>query len=114
MTTSSPTSRPKDQNWAILDVVRDMAKSNGVTPSQVAYSWVTNRPGVTAPIIGAKTLAQLEQNLLAGELVLTDDETARLNEVSAPAPNEYPDGPFGVKQRDRYVDASDQAIKELF
>jgi aryl-alcohol dehydrogenase-like predicted oxidoreductase len=74
----------KDQNWAILDVVRDIAKSNGVTPSQVAYSWVTNRPGVTAPIIGAKTLAQLEQNLLAGDLVLTDDETARSTRSAHP------------------------------
>jgi aryl-alcohol dehydrogenase-like predicted oxidoreductase len=74
----------KDQNWAILDVVRDIAKRNGVTPSQVAYSWVTNRPGVTAPIIGAKTLAQLEQNLLAGDLVLTDDETARSTRSAHP------------------------------
>jgi aryl-alcohol dehydrogenase-like predicted oxidoreductase len=102
------------QNWATLDVVRDIATSNGVTPSQVAYSWVTNRPGVTAPIIGAKTLDQLEQNLVAGDLVLSSDETARLDEVSTPSPNEYPYGPFGRKQRDRYVHSSDQAITELF
>jgi aryl-alcohol dehydrogenase-like predicted oxidoreductase len=105
---------PKDQNWATLDVVRDIAASNSVTPSQVAYSWVTNRPAVTAPIIGAKTLEQLEQNLVAGDLVLSEDETARLDEVSAPTPNDYPYGPFGVKHRDRYVASSDQAITELF
>jgi aryl-alcohol dehydrogenase-like predicted oxidoreductase len=104
----------KDQNWATLDVVRDIAASNSVTPSQVAYSWVTNRPAVTAPIVGAKTLEQLEQNLIAGDLVLGEDDTARLNEISAPSPNDYPYGPFGVKQRDRYVDSSDQAITELF
>ena len=34
----------KDQNWATLDVVRDIAASNDLTPSQVAYSWVTNPP----------------------------------------------------------------------
>jgi aryl-alcohol dehydrogenase-like predicted oxidoreductase len=102
------------QNWATLDAVRDIAANNEVTPSQVAYSWVANRPGVIAPIIGAKTLDQLEQNLVAGDLVLSDEETARLDEVSAPTPNEYPYGPFGVKQRDRYVDSSDQAITELF
>jgi hypothetical protein len=48
----------KDQNWATLDVVRDIAASISVTPSQVAYSWVTNRPAVTAPIVGAKTLTK--------------------------------------------------------
>jgi aryl-alcohol dehydrogenase-like predicted oxidoreductase len=104
----------KDQNWATLDTVRDIAAANGVTPSQVAYSWVVHRPGVTAPIIGAKTPGQLEQNLTAADLVLSDDETARLDKVSAPAPDDYPYGPFGEKQRGRYTDSSDQAIKELF
>jgi aryl-alcohol dehydrogenase-like predicted oxidoreductase len=104
----------KDQNWATLDVVREIATSNNVTPSQVAYSWVTNRPAVTAPIVGAKTLEQLEQNLVAGDLILSEDDTARLNDVSAPTPNDYPYGPFGVKQRDRYVHSSDQGITELF
>jgi aryl-alcohol dehydrogenase-like predicted oxidoreductase len=104
----------KDQNWATLDAVRDIAAAHDVTLSQVAYSWVTNRPGVTAPIIGAKTLDQLEQNLVAGDLVLTEQQTSRLDEVSTPRPNDYPYGPFGVKQRDRYVESSDQAITELF
>jgi aryl-alcohol dehydrogenase-like predicted oxidoreductase len=104
----------KDQNWATLDAVRDIAINNGVTPSQVAYSWVANRAGVIAPIIGARTLDQLEQNLIAGDLVLSDQETARLDEVSAPTPNDYPYGPFGTKQRERYVASSDQAIAELF
>lgn len=104
----------KDQNWAILDVVRDIAEKNGVTPSQIALSWVTNRPAVTAPIIGARTLDQLEQNLIAGDLILSEEDTARLDKVSAPISNDYPCGPFGVKQRDRYVDSSHQAIVELF
>jgi aryl-alcohol dehydrogenase-like predicted oxidoreductase len=104
----------KDQNWAILDAVKDIATKHEVTPSQVAYSWVANRPGVIAPIVGAKTLAQLEVNLVAGDLVLTDEDAARLDDVSAPTSNDYPYGPFGVKQRDRYVGSSDQAIAELF
>lgn len=104
----------KDQNWATLDVVRDIAETNDLTPAQVSLSWAANRPGVTAPIVGARTLEHLEQNLVAGDLVLSTTETARLNEVSAPTPNDYPYGPFGVKQRDRYVGSSDQAIGELF
>ncbi|HEX6370856.1 MAG TPA: aldo/keto reductase [Longimicrobium sp.] len=104
----------KDQNWAILDAVRGIAKENGATPSQVALSWVANRPGVVAPIVGARTLDQLEEALVAGDLVLSEAQTSRLDEVSAPTPNDYPYGPFGVKQRDRYVESSEQAIGEIF
>ena len=44
----------KQQNWDTLDAVRDIASSIGATPSQVALSWLTNRPSVTAPIIGGE------------------------------------------------------------
>jgi hypothetical protein len=37
-----------------------------------------------------------------------------LTDVGEPQPDEFPFGPFGVKQRDRYVDSSDQAIQKLF
>ena len=104
----------KDQNWATLDAVQAVASKLGAEPSQVAYSWVTNRPGVTAPIMGAKTLKQLEANLAAADLELDEDSTKLLDDVSAPTTNEYPYGPFGVKQRDRYVDSSNQAIGELY
>jgi aryl-alcohol dehydrogenase-like predicted oxidoreductase len=103
-----------DQNWATLDTVRDIADSLGATPAQVAYSWVINRPGVVAPIAGAKTVAQLESNLVASDLDLDEDATKRLTKVSSPSPNDYPYGPFGEKQRGRYVDSSAQAIGELF
>jgi aryl-alcohol dehydrogenase-like predicted oxidoreductase len=104
----------KNQNWAILDVVREVASQLGVTPSQVAHSWIANRPGVIAPIVGAKTLEQLEENIIAADLDLGKESVAVLDEVSAPKPNDYPYGPFGVKQRDRYVESSEQAIGELF
>ena len=87
----------KAQNLATLDVVREIADSLGATPSQVALSWVINRPGVTAPIIGARTLKYLEDNLAGADLKLGDSFTARLDEVSAPTPDEYPYGPFGEK-----------------
>jgi aryl-alcohol dehydrogenase-like predicted oxidoreductase len=103
-----------DQNWATLDAVRYVAVELGATPSQVAYSWVADRPGVAAPIVGAKTIAQLESNLIAADLDLGRELTERLDTVSAPTPSDYPYGPFGAKQRDRYVDSSEQAIVELF
>ncbi len=52
----------------------------------------------------------IDQNLVAGDLDLGEEATARLDEVSAPTPNDYPYGPFGVKQR---VGSSEQAIVEL-
>ena len=80
----------KDQNWATLDAVRDIATTLGATPSQVAYSWVANRPTVVAPIMGARTLAQLEDNVVATDLELGADATTRLDAVSAPTPDDYP------------------------
>lgn len=104
----------KDQNWDTLDAICGIADELGVTPSQVSLSWLTNRPAVTAPIIGAKNLKQLEDNIAAADLDLGDEATELLDAVSAPKPNDYPYGPFGEKQRDRYVGSSDQAIGELF
>lgn len=104
----------KQQNWDVLDAVRTVATGLGVNPTQVSLSWLINRPTVISPIIGARTLEQLEANLVAADIDLDDEATKLLDEVSAPRPNDYPYGPFGVKQRDRYVDSSDQAIGELF
>jgi aryl-alcohol dehydrogenase-like predicted oxidoreductase len=104
----------KAQNWTTLAAVREIASSMGATPTQVALSWVANRPGVTAPIIGARTLKYLVDNLAGADLELGDSFTARLDEVSAPTPDEYPYGPFGEKQRGRYVGSSKQLISELF
>ena len=103
----------KQQNWDTLDAVRDIATSIGATPSQVALSWLTNRPTVTAPIIGGKTLKHLEENLAGADLDLDAASTTRLDDLSAPTPDDYPYGPFGEKQRGRYVDSSDQVIREL-
>ena len=74
---------------------------------------MTNRPAVTAPIIAASNLAQLEENLAGADLELDEVATKRLNEFSAPTPDDCPYGPFGQKQRGRYVDSSEQVIREL-
>ena len=76
-------------------------------------SWVTNRPSVSSTIIGARTMEQLRGNLGATALQLDEGAVARLDAVSAPKPDEYPYGRFGSLQRHRYVDSSDQALREL-
>ncbi|MFH1085496.1 MAG: aldo/keto reductase, partial [Chloroflexota bacterium] len=79
----------RERNWRILAVVQAIALERGVSPAQVALNWVLHRPGVTAPIVGATSMAQLEDNLAAASWRLTDDERARLDAVSALEPS-YP------------------------
>ena len=69
----------------------------------VALAWVTDRPGVSSTILGARTIEQLEANLKAAGLHLTETETAALNEASDPHPVDYPYGELGVDQRDRKI-----------
>ncbi|MFH8463389.1 aldo/keto reductase [Streptomyces sp. NPDC017991] len=71
-----------ERNLAIADVVREVATELGRTPAQVALAWTLRNPGVTAPVIGARTPAQLEGNLGALEVDLTADHLARLDEAS--------------------------------
>lgn len=102
-----------EQNWATLEAVTQIADEAGATPSQVALSWVTNRPSVTSTILGARTLKQLESNLPAGDLHLGEEATARLNAVSAPTPHDYPHGASGVLQHHRYPDSSESEHREF-
>lgn len=57
------TYRLDERAWNIVDAVGKVAAEIGKTPAQVALNWVVNRPGITAPIIGARNLTQLEDNL---------------------------------------------------
>ncbi|MEV0636154.1 aldo/keto reductase [Streptomyces sp. NPDC050619] len=72
-----------ERNLAIADVVKEVATELGRTPAQVALAWTLRNPGVTAPIIGARTPAQLEDNLGALEVDFTASQLARLDEASA-------------------------------
>ena len=62
-----------------------LAAGCGKQPAQVALRWLLQRPGVTAPIIGVRTLAHLENNLGAAGWTLSTEQMARLTQVSAPA-----------------------------
>lgn len=75
-----------DRNWDILATLRTVADEQGCTPAQAALAWAMARPGVTSTLIGARTVAQLQGNLAAADIRLTDDQTNRLDQVSAPPP----------------------------
>ena len=74
-----------ERSLAIAEVVKTVATELGRTPAQVALAWTLLNDSVTAPIIGARTLSQLEDNLGALEVELPDDACARLGQASTVA-----------------------------
>jgi aryl-alcohol dehydrogenase-like predicted oxidoreductase len=73
--------------FCIVDTLRSIARTRESTPARVALAWLRAQPGVTAPIIGARTVAQLDDNLAALELELELEDIAALNKVSNPTLN---------------------------
>jgi aryl-alcohol dehydrogenase-like predicted oxidoreductase len=71
---------------AIADVVSSVAEEVGRPASQVALAWTLTNPAVTAPIMGARTLAQAEDNMAALSLVLSEAQSKRLDDASRPEP----------------------------
>ncbi|MCD2188790.1 aldo/keto reductase [Actinomycetospora soli] len=65
----------------LIDVLREVAAAHDATPSQVALAWTIHRPEVVA-IPGASSVAQVESNCAAAEIVLAPDEWTALNEAS--------------------------------
>jgi aryl-alcohol dehydrogenase-like predicted oxidoreductase len=79
-----------DHTWDVLDALHAVASETGHTPAQVALNWLLDAPGVTAPIIGARTPQQLDDNLGAVGWSLDPEQRARLDKASArPAPYPY-------------------------
>jgi aryl-alcohol dehydrogenase-like predicted oxidoreductase len=71
-----------DHHRGIVEAVAQAADGLGWTPLEVALAWVRDRPGVTAPIVGARTAAQLKGSLGVEECVLPDEISAALDDVS--------------------------------
>ncbi|MGW2995067.1 aldo/keto reductase [Streptomyces sp. NPDC001193] len=74
----------------IVDAVATAAQGLAVTPLQVALAWIRDRPGVVAPIVGARTSAQLSEALSVEPLTLPEEICRALDDVSAPV-HRYPD-----------------------
>ena len=73
----------EERNFTVAQAVHDLATELGKTMAQVALNWVLHRPGVTAPILGARTVAQIDDNLGAIGWQLDADALARLDDASA-------------------------------
>ena len=79
----------KEKGFAILDVLNKIAAAHAVTVPQVALAWILANDAVTSVIIGARKMAQLDDNLKSVDLTLSADDLKALGEASA-VPPEYP------------------------
>ena len=71
-----------DKRWKIQEVVREIAESKDVKMTQVALAWILTKDFISAPIIGANNVEQLEENIRALEIKLEESEIKRLDEIS--------------------------------
>ena len=73
-------------DFDVVERVAEVAQARGVPAAQVALAWLLQRPGVTAPIVGATKVSHLTDALAAETLTLSADEIARLEEPYVPHP----------------------------
>jgi len=73
-----------DADYDAADRVGEVAKARGIPPAQVALAWLLHKRAVTAPIIGATKLEQLDQAVDALSITLSPEEIQRLEEVYVP------------------------------
>lgn len=93
----------QERTWDVVDAVRAVADEQGVPMGQVALAWLLQRPQVTSVILGARTTAQLTENLGSVHLELSTEQVGRLDAASDPQVGDYPYGGPGQEQRSRKV-----------
>ncbi|GJJ77436.1 hypothetical protein EMPS_09795 [Entomortierella parvispora] len=89
------------KNWRIIDEVQAIAEECQKTPAQVALNWTMQKPGITSPLLGVRTMEQLEDNLGALNFTLSQEQMVRLDKVSDPASWPFPHNV--LKNLNRYV-----------
>jgi aryl-alcohol dehydrogenase-like predicted oxidoreductase len=75
-----------ESDFKIVERVVALADRRGVSPAQIALAWLLHQPGVTAPIVGASKMEQLDQAIAAIDITLTEDERRELEELYQPHP----------------------------
>lgn len=71
-----------DENFEVLELVREVANEYDASPVQIALAWLLDHPAVTAPVVGPRTVAQLESNLNATNIDLSMDTFEQLDEAA--------------------------------
>jgi aryl-alcohol dehydrogenase-like predicted oxidoreductase len=95
---------PFDQErvFNIVDAMGPIARAHGASLAQIALAWLLHQPAITSIVFGARTPAQLEDNIAANEITLSTDELVTLDKVSA-LPSEYPTWKIAEALADRPV-----------
>jgi aryl-alcohol dehydrogenase-like predicted oxidoreductase len=93
----------KEKAFDIIEVMQQIAQQKGISVAQLALAWLLHQPAVTSVIIGAKKTEQLEDNLKAIDVKLTQEELQQLDEVSKLQP-EYPGWMLERQGQDRKQD----------
>ncbi|NOK14461.1 aldo/keto reductase [Corallococcus exercitus] len=94
----------RERAYNAIDVMDAVAKETGTTVARVALAWLLHQPHVTTVILGAKTQAQLDDNLAASELRLSPEQLSKLDAVSK-LPAEYPGWMVERQNADRFPPA---------
>ena len=76
----------QDSDFAVVEALRKVAAEHGESMARIAYAWLLGRPAVTAPIVGASKVWQLEESVSAADLTLSADEVAALESAYRPHP----------------------------
>jgi aryl-alcohol dehydrogenase-like predicted oxidoreductase len=90
----------KERTWKILEAMAPIARAHDCSPARISLAWLLSKPVITSVILGAKRIDQLQDNLAAVDLKLTDDELKQLDDVSA-LPPEYPGWMLPYQSSDR-------------
>jgi aryl-alcohol dehydrogenase-like predicted oxidoreductase len=73
-----------DRAFDVLELIEAIAAEKKCTVSQFALAWCAQQPGITSPIIGPRTMEQLEDNLGALDVKVTDEDRARIDAIIPP------------------------------
>jgi len=73
-----------DSDFEIVERLKTVAEKKQVKPAQLALAWILSKPGVSAPIIGASKMYQLEEAVAATEIKLSEDEIKAIEELYQP------------------------------
>jgi aryl-alcohol dehydrogenase-like predicted oxidoreductase len=105
---NEPPIRDTERLWNIVEVLVEIAREHDVEPAQIALAWLLTRPAVSSLVVGGRTVDQFKQNFQAVDVVLTDEQLERLNDVSR-LPLVYPYWHQHNFARSRFTEA-DQAL----
>ena len=85
------------ETWRVLDGLEGICRDKGCTMTAFALAWLNAMPGVTSPIIGLNSVAQLDENLAANDVTITEEDKKRVDALVPPGTNteDYYQADFG-------------------